>query len=59
MKSWRISVKPDPLLGSGGDGMILLPAEVMKFFDWRVGTQLRLEASDAGLHIIRFHTRAK
>lgn len=58
MRSWRCSVKPDPVTGAG-DGMLLIPSEVMEFFDWKVGTQLRLEASDAGLHVVRYHRRPR
>lgn len=58
MKSWRVSVKPDPVPGAG-DGMLLLPAEVMDFYNWKVGTQLRLVTSDEGLRLIRYHRRSK
>lgn len=59
MKSWRVSVKLDPSqsMSAGGDGMILIPAEAMEFFDWKTGTQLRLEAGEGGLKLMRYHRR--
>ena len=50
----RVQLKPAPVSGA----MIIVPDEVLDFFNWKVGMYLRLEvAEDGHLRLVRYHRR--